>query len=223
MKLKTFTLTLESDKPIYEDPSKLRGFFATKFTEYILLHHHTNADRFLYKYPLVQYKTINKKPTILGINQGAEVLKEIYDKCDKIRLGDNIYNIYERSITVKNEEFGISEKFHAYNFITPWFALNQKNYQKFYSLDREGQQNLLRKTLVGNILSISKTLNYQVSSEIKADVRVRPKKSELKGVKIMAFSGDFIVNFTLPDYIGIGKSVSRGFGAIKKIEKQYRD
>lgn len=218
MKLKTFTLTLESDKPIIEEPSKLRGFFATKFSEYILLHHHTNADKFLYKYPLVQYKTIDKKPTILGINQGAEVLKEIYDKYDTIRLGNNIYNIYERSITVKNEEFSLSEKFHAYKFITPWFALNQNNYQKFYSLDRGGQHSLLCKTLIGNLLSISKTLGYQVPNKIKAELRVKPKKSELKGVKIMAFEGDFIVNFILPNYIGIGKSVSRGYGTIENLK-----
>ena len=216
MKLKIFTLTIESDKTIKETPSQLRGFFATKFTEYILLHHHTDTNKFLYKYPLVQYKTIDKKPAILGINEGAEVLKEIYDQYDKIRLGDNIYNVYERNITVKSEEFGLSEKYYAYKFITPWFALNQKNYRKFYSIYRENQHLLLRKTLIANLLSISKTLNYQVPSEIKAEVKVRPKKSQLKDTKIMVFEGSFITNFILPDYIGIGKSVSRGFGTIKK-------
>jgi hypothetical protein len=31
------------------------------------------------------------------------------------------------------------------------------------------------------------------------------------------FKGTFAVNFELPDYIGLGKSVSRGFGTIKRV------
>jgi len=32
----------------------------------------------------------------------------------------------------------------------------------------------------------------------------------------MGFKGTFSVNFELPDYIGLGKSVSRGFGTVKQ-------
>jgi len=32
----------------------------------------------------------------------------------------------------------------------------------------------------------------------------------------MGFLGTFSVNFEIPDYWGIGKSVSRGFGTVKK-------
>ena len=33
---------------------------------------------------------------------------------------------------------------------------------------------------------------------------------------MIGFFGTFQVNFNLPDYIGLGKSISRGFGTIKK-------
>jgi CRISPR/Cas system CSM-associated protein Csm3 (group 7 of RAMP superfamily) len=33
-----------------------------------------------------------------------------------------------------------------------------------------------------------------------------------------AFSGEFMANFHIPDGLGIGKSVSRGFGTVKLIE-----
>lgn len=216
MILKTFTLTLASDRPITEDASKLRGFFATKFNEYVLLHQH-QADKFIYKYPLVQYKVIDGTPMILGINEGVEVLKEIYDKYDEIRLGDNRYTINERGIVVKEQEFGLSENFWEYNFITPWFALSQDNYRKYYQCDRNGQQALLRKILIGNMLSVSKRFDYRVPDEIKADVKVRPEKSHLKETNIMGFTGTFIVNFDIPDYMGIGKSVSRGFGTVRRL------
>jgi hypothetical protein len=32
----------------------------------------------------------------------------------------------------------------------------------------------------------------------------------------MGFLGTFSVNFNIPDYLGLGKSVSRGFGPVKK-------
>ena len=31
------------------------------------------------------------------------------------------------------------------------------------------------------------------------------------------FAGGFLTNAVLPDYIGLGKAVSPGFGAVKKI------
>ena len=83
MNLKTFTLTLASTRPIIGSAPELRGFFATRFTEYSLLHQHS-ADRLISRYPPVQYKTTDGAP---GIKDGAEVLKQIYDKYDEIKKG----------------------------------------------------------------------------------------------------------------------------------------
>jgi len=84
---------------MHGDAAKLRGFFATSFNEYALLHQHT-ADKLIYKYPLIQYKMLQGKPMVLGINEGAEVLKEIYDKFDEIKIGESKYTIMERGVTL---------------------------------------------------------------------------------------------------------------------------
>jgi hypothetical protein len=216
MILHTFTLTLGSTRPIHGSAHELRGFFATKFTEYTELHQHI-ADKFIYRYPVVQYKMINGVPTVIGINEGAEVLKQIYDEYDEIRLGENTYSIVERSISIKDEEFGISDKIRTYEFVTPWLALNQKNYKKFYLLKGKPERDeFLRKILIGNLISMSKSLGYDVPGQIKCDTLVRFRKDRLKDVSVMAFSGGFHANFMIPDYLGIGKSVSRGFGAVKQ-------
>src|SRR4030067_1999933 len=160
MNLKTFTLTLSSTRPIHGSASHLRGFFATKFNEYTLLHQHS-ADKFIYSYPLVQYKMINSAPMVIGINDGAEVLKQVYDKYDEIKLGDEVYEIVERGICIQNQEFGLSDKFHSYEFATPWLALNQENYLKYYGMKNYDEtQEFMRKTLIGNLLSMSKSLDY---------------------------------------------------------------
>src|SRR3990172_4827046 len=161
MKLKTFPLPLASTRPIKGTSSELRGFFATKFTEYSLLHQHS-ADRLIYSYPLVQYKMIDGAPMVICINDGAEVLKQVYDKYDEIKLGEEVYEIVEKGISVRNQEFGISDKIHSYEFATPRLALNQDNYLKYYGLcSREERQEFLRKTLIRNLLSMSKSLDYQ--------------------------------------------------------------
>ncbi|MFZ3384314.1 MAG: CRISPR-associated endonuclease Cas6 [Candidatus Methanoperedens sp.] len=216
MNLKTFTLTLVSNRHIEGTSTQLRGFFATKFNEYTLLHQHS-ADKFIYRYPLVQYKMINSAPMVIGINDGAEVLKQIYDKYDEIKLGEEVYEIVERGICVKNQEFGLSEKIHSYEFATPWLALNQENYMKYYGLKDGGERlDFLRKTLTGNLLSMSKSLDYQVPDKIKCDVQVNIRKRRLKDVNVMTFIGGFQANFIIPDHLGLGKSVSRGFGAVVK-------
>ncbi|MFU8767763.1 MAG: CRISPR-associated endonuclease Cas6, partial [Candidatus Methanoperedens sp.] len=78
-------------------------------------------------------------------------------------------------------------------------------------------QEFLRKTLIGNILSMSKSFNYQVPDTIKCDVQVNIRKNRLKETNMMSFVGVFSTNFLIPDYLGIGKSVSRGFGAVRQL------
>lgn len=221
--LQTFTLTLTSTRPIRASASQLRGFFATKFNEYTLLHQH-NTDRLIYRYPLVQYKIIEGTPTVIGINEGAEVLKEIYDQYDEINLGGSVYEIMERGISVKNQEFGLADEVHHYSFVTPWFALNQENYKRFYLAGGRAERNaLLNKTLTGNILSMSKSLDYQVPDRIHSEIDVRIRKGRQKDTNIITFIGTFSVNFLIPEYFGVGKSVSRGFGVVIKENKDQGD
>jgi len=216
MKVKTLTLTLVPDRKIGTNASKLRGFFATKFNEYTLLHQH-NCDKVIYMYPLVQYKILKGVPMVVGINEGVEVLQEIYNKYEKIKLDESTYEILEKKVSFKEQEFGLSDKFHNYSFETPWFALNQENFtDRYKKIDLAEQKELLRKTLVGNILSMSKSLGYTVPEQIKCETNLCPGSGRLKGMEIATFKGEFMVNFLIPDYFGLGKSVSRGFGTVKR-------
>ena len=214
MLLKILRLTLHSDAPMRGDASKLRGFFATSFNEHALLHQHV-TDKLIYKYPLIQYKMLQGSPLILGINEGADVLKEIYDKFDEITLGESKYRVMERGVCIKSEEFGCTEEIHSYRFATPWLALSQDNYARFQNASREEKRDLLRKILVGNILSASKGLGYVAKEHIRLEVgRMQDEICLLKGTKVTGIRGEFTATFAIPDFMGLGKSVSRGFGAV---------
>jgi len=200
------------------DAAKLRGFFATRFNDYALLHQHV-TDKLIYKYPLIQYKMLDGSPLVMGINEGAQVLQEIYDKFDEITLDESKYSIMERGITLKSEEFGCSEEIFSYRFITPWLALSQENYPKYINASREERRELLRRILVGNILSASKGLGYVAKEHIRLEVsRMQDEICMLKGIKVTGIRGEFTTTFAIPDFLGLGKSVSRGYGAIKRLK-----
>jgi hypothetical protein len=218
MKIKTLTLTLESDRPISEHGDKLRGFFATRFNEYTLLHQHM-GDQFVYKYPLIQYKVLDGSAKVLGINEGVDVLKEIFDKYESVKLGESEYKVYERQLSVREQEVGFSDKFHKYAFLSPWFALNEENFPKYLKANPDERQDMLRRILRNNILSMSAGVGNPVEKdkEIKVDVKLRETRSRFKGKEMFSFRGEFVVNFIIPDLLGLGKSVSRGFGTVKSL------
>ena len=219
MEVTTIAVEFELDKKMTGTPSQLRGFFATKFNEYVLLHHH-EQEGFLYQYPSVQYKVIQGVPTVIGLNEGADVLVEIFNEYDTLHLGDTFYKIMEKRVTYQKMNVGITDSAVAYEFLTPWIALNQENYMKYYGMKNSLERNeFLGKTLVGNLLSFSKSIGYTVPERLTCGVSVRPEKVSVKGVHLMAFRGSFQVNFLMPDLFGLGKSVSRGYGAVRKMER----
>ena len=99
MIIKTMKLIMESDKPITEGAEKLRGFFARKFEGYILLHHHLENNKLLYRYPRIQYKEIEAGRWLLVGGRGR-VLQNIYNQIH-IKLGSSTYQIYSKKYTLR--------------------------------------------------------------------------------------------------------------------------
>jgi hypothetical protein len=83
---------------------------------------------------------------------------------------------------------------------------------------KEEGPKLLRKILIGNLLSLSKALGYEVPGPIEAEVDVgEPTEVILKpGVVLLGFSGRFHANFSIPQNWGIGKQSARGFGTVQR-------
>jgi len=100
--------------------------------------------------------------------------------------------------------------------LLPNLVLNEEYYEKYQRFgSEEKRKELLSRVLVGNILSIAKSLGYTVKEEIRAEIkRIRETATKLKGTPMLGFRGEFAVNFEIPDYFGLGKSVARGFGTI---------
>ncbi len=207
----------KTDVPVKESAAKLRGCVARQYQEIPHFHHHTGR-KFDYNHPLIQYRIIDGTPTIVGLREGS-VLLQIIDRFSILRLEESNYQVLEMQSNTIPVEVGISSKKRCYTFLTPWLALNEKNYEQYQRLGSWGmRKELLKKILIGNLLSISKSLGYTVPEPIHAEIHnLKEVKTSLKRVPMLGFVGTFSVNFEIPDYWGIGKSVSRGFGTVLRV------
>lgn len=200
------------------DAHKLRGYFGNLFKEKSeLLHNHLGNGGFRYAYPQVQYKVIGNIPYLVGINEGAELLRELFLKIRELEIDGQKYPVHQKNIEGKNIETGVVGEPVTYQFETLWMGINQKNYARFCNANLLEQRELLERILVGNCLSFLKSINLFVEEQITVSGTFKEKSTHFKDNRMLAFEGMFSVNLKLPDYIGLGKSVSRGFGTIKKL------
>lgn len=222
MQINTATLTLKTDKPVKESPTKLRGYIGSQFKENLLLHNHYDHEIYLYSYPLVQYGIIEGQPYLFGLEEGVDAITPIASKIKELEL-NKTYNIIEKCFHEKLFNIDTTRQKQKYNIITPWIALNTKNYHKYKQITSQRDRKIfLNNILIGNILSMCKGLGIIINHRIRLSSYLNPVTIRYKSVLMTAFTGEFITNSNLPDYIGLGKGVSHGFGTIIR-DQEYVD
>lgn len=213
-----FTLSLEPSNPLHFSVDELHSFFYKKSAEYTRLHKDSTPG-LIHRYPVVQCKQIKSRLMVIGISQGAGLLKEISGSTKELRFGENICIISGLDPEIRNEVFGISDKIHTYEFLIPWLALNQQNAKKFYHLKGKPERDaFMQKILTGNLNTLAKSINYDLPAPLTCQSRVRFKRQRIHRENVMVFLGTFGTNLRIPDYLGIGQSVSLGFGTIRCID-----
>lgn len=199
------------------DAHKLRGYFGNIFKENSpLLHNHFKDGKNRYAYPLVQYKVIKNIPVLMGLSDGAKLLIDLFLKIKKLNINGKNFKILSKNIENKTIEITETDELFEYRFETLWMALNETNYKKFVNGSHEEKDKLLKTILTGNILSFYKGIGFWAGQKILVKLKLMEKSTKFKDQNMIAFSGTFICNAVLPDYIGIGKAVSRGFGTIMR-------
>ena len=197
------------------DAHKLRGYFGDYFKLHSpLLHNHYEDGTLRYKYPLIQYKVIGKTPTLVALNEGAELLSSLFLKIDHIRLDNRNYPISSKNIEQRKIPIGLGESLYEYGFNTLWMALNQENHKEYIQLNPEEKNEKLNRILRNNILSFYKGAGIWLEDKVMSKGKFTEKETKFKDSKMLAFDGSFVTNAILPAGVGLGKSVSRGFGTI---------
>lgn len=220
MNVELLKLTIDIDKKLRpRHAEKIRGYLGNLFWENPYAHNHLENRKFIYRYPCIQYKVLGNTCLLIGFNEGSKIIEKTFHDLKTINLDGTVENILSKTLESYLSSFSITSDKNKYTYLTPWLALNEKNYEKYQRVgSRTKKKVLLEKILIGNILSMSKSLGYTVPAPIKVkNLNLKEKKTSLKGNPMLGFLGTFSVNFEIPDYWGIGKSVSRGFGTVKKI------
>lgn len=223
-KIRTLTVVFENEINPNLIPA-FRGAIIEKVgRENILFNHHLDDDKYLFRYPLIQYKSIRKKPAVLCLGDGVDEIHKLFNQPTwEIRLKEEKIDLKIDRLDLNNTTLNVWDTFFSYR-LSRWLALSEKNYQQYKDLSDESSRiKMLEKILVGNILSFSKGLNWKVEKQIKLNIREikKSRKLEYKGVHLLAFDVNFSANVFLPNYIGLGKGASHGFGVVlnKKEEK----
>jgi hypothetical protein len=222
MRVSLLTATLHTDRPVRGAASLLRGFFANRQPENVLLHEHGSNEeehRFVYLYPRVQYRIRDGIARLIGIEEGATAIAHAASGLDSLDLAGWRYRVDAVDLAETEADIADSNESRQYRFVSPWLALSQKNFQRYRESDPRGQVALLERTLIGNILSMCKSLGFRVTEKLETHVRLRPVPVHVKDQQMLGFTGRFSVNFDLVPGLGLGHLVSIGFGDVALSER----
>jgi Cas6b C-terminal domain len=207
-------LEIDSNRKI--SATQLRGFFGHLFINDPEFHHHSESP---FHYPLVQYKIISDKLSIVGINEYSfNVFRKIPQieylvlPCEKVK----IVNV---ELSMQSAEIKKGNNMRKYKFLSPWIALNESNYLRYKNLnDEDYRKQFLERVFIGNILSALKGMNIHIEFQIKASIeKYRSVSIVAHSNRFQAFFALINTNISIPAHIGLGKSVSKGFGTLEEV------
>lgn len=186
----------------------------------ILFHNHVGESSFRYSYPLIQYKRIQGKAAIVCLKEGTEAIGQFFSEGTfTLNIGNRLVKMELESVLPRKCLIQTWNSMFKYR-IRRWLPLNSENYQKYKVMESISEKiSFLEGILVANLLSFSKGMGIYMEKEIlcKLTSLHDPFLIKNKGVKLMAFDIEFITNMSLPDYIGIGKNASIGYGIITHV------
>lgn len=189
----------------------------------LLFHNHTGKDTFRYAYPLIQYKRIKGKASLVCIGEAANIVGQFLASCNgTFKIGErevefNTSRVLPARLFVQTWE----NLFHYH--ISYWLPFNSKNYQLYQNTNGLVERTvLLENILKGNLLSMLKGLNIHIEKDLLLKITQLSEPYILynKGVGMTAFNADFMCNLTIPNNVGIGKNASIGFGVVYHNRKE---
>ena len=204
-----------TDKPVRKTPYQVKGVFIRQYPDQpvIPMLDGTYRDKFLY--PRVQVKILNEQIYIIGIHEGVEPVLSLIEKFDIFDFGNITFEIQNTDIEQGNQQFIPTDRLIRYKFITPWVALNQMTGGKYRFLTNQEKPSFLNRLLGQNIVFMAKEVGVNLNNKVFTKVKVSslfPKPVDDN--KWGAFMGEFQTNFVLPNYIGVGNGITRGYGTI---------
>ena len=209
------SICLSTDKPVKKTPYQIKGSIMRKYPKSDIVPMLNGKYRNKFLYPRVQVKILNEKIFFVGICEGVHPIKSLITDIKNLDLGDITFEITDTEI---NEDglFKQTDKIMEYKFITPWVALNRASGKKYNKIKKSERNNFLNHLLGKNIIFLSNELGIELKENILSKVLLSSQSPlKIHENQWQAFEGKFQTNFILPEFIGLGNGITRGFGSFK--------
>ena len=184
----------------------------------VLLHNH-EGDNFRYSFPLVQYKRMKGKACIVCIEEGADVIGQFFStQSTSFQIGERSVLLQIEEVLPRKTTIQIWDSEFRYR-LRRWLPLNSQNYEEYQKAEAMTEKiALLERILIGNILSMAKGLGIRFDKQVSCSITDLTERHlvKVKNTKVMMFDVDFKSNASLPEWVGIGKHASIGFGIITR-------
>ncbi|MCB0654134.1 MAG: hypothetical protein KDC85_22835 [Saprospiraceae bacterium] len=226
-------LAVTFDTPIAPwEIKQFRGAIAHKVgLEHDWFHNHNNeSGGFHYRYPLIQYKVATRgremRPMLLCINDCVEEAHHFFGMPDwSLRIGDRDaapLRIFQ--LDLREHALDLKPAAAAY-CIHKWQPLNPDNFREWQSMRRlSDRYAFLERLLASHLLAFAQGVGWQIPErfEVRITNLIKEEWITFKGIKVLAFNLEFECPLQLPDYIGLGKGSSIGWGVVRrKINKKF--
>ena len=211
----TVSVRIFTDKPVRKTPYQVKGVMMNQFPNEEIVPMLDGSYRQKFLYPRVQVKILNEQIYIVGINEGVDSIKAIAKKMDFLDFGNITFQVLDNEIEEHKNRFQPVSKLIRYRFVTPWVALNQTTGYRYRNLNNAGRVNFLNRLLGQNIVFMAREMGMELEKNIFTKVTLSslfPRQVDENNWG--AFDGEFRANFVLPNYLGIGNGITRGYGTL---------
>ena len=208
-----------TDKPVRKTPYQVKGSIMKNYPKSEIVPMLNGSYRKKYLYPRVQVKILNEKIYFLGIAEGVSAVRSLIDNFKSLDFGNITFKIKDIIID-ENGLFEQTDYINKYKFITPWVALNRANTKKFSKTSTSQKRKFLCELLTRNLIFLTSEFKIDFDEKILTDIELEDKSlSSFNENRDVGFEGSFLTNFLLPDFIGLGNGITRGYGSIKHEQK----
>ncbi|MGB3619266.1 MAG: CRISPR-associated endonuclease Cas6, partial [Catalinimonas sp.] len=187
-----------------------------------LFHNHAADGRGLYRYPLIQYKRAGERPVLLCLQAGVDSAHHFFGQPDwSLTLPGRTVPVRIHRLDLRQFNLNVWDRRFRYR-LHRWVALNQENAARYEQLTGLAERvAFLERTLIGNVLSFAKGVGWRVPRQIEVRIETLrdPRPTRVKQHQVLAFGVDFTTNVFLPDFVGLGKHASIGFGVVRALKK----
>jgi len=209
------TVRLVTDKPVKKTPYQVKGVFIKHYPKEEITPLLDGRYRKHFLYPRVQVKILNEQIYIIGIDEAAEIVLSFSKKIKSLNFGNITFQVLDIETEHYTQQFHAIDRLLRYRFLTPWIALNQTTGNNYHSLNNTERKSHLNRLLGQNIIFIAREIGISINQKTYTKLSLNslfPKP--LDDNNLGAFYGGFQTNFILPNYIGLGNGITRGYGTI---------